>query len=196
MIYEMEALAKTLKQARERKQLSQRELSKRTGVPQSHISKIEKAGVDLRVSSLNTLANALDLELALVPKKAVPAVKSISRGAISSPVVPAGTAKVMTRISNQIDAIGKLDIDRGAYEELQRNFRALKHIQALIPDIMQLNHISQLMKDIDRNAGVGAITNAAREMARVHNNLVDPQSGFPEMEHPRPRYHLDGDDNG
>ncbi|MEM8937654.1 MAG: helix-turn-helix transcriptional regulator, partial [Pseudomonadota bacterium] len=34
-------MAKQVKAAREAKQLSQRELSARTGIPQSHISKIE-----------------------------------------------------------------------------------------------------------------------------------------------------------
>lgn len=79
MITFTESLADTLRQARQKKSLSQRELSERTGVPQSHISKIEKGDVDLRTSSLRTIANALDLEIALVPKKTMPAVKSITR---------------------------------------------------------------------------------------------------------------------
>jgi transcriptional regulator with XRE-family HTH domain len=70
-------IADTLRLARADKALSQRELGERTGVPQSHISKIEKGAVDLRVSSLRAIANALDLEIALVPRIAMPAVKSI-----------------------------------------------------------------------------------------------------------------------
>lgn len=72
-------ISRTIKAAREAKGLSQRALAKMAGVPQSHISKIENAGVDLRISSLTEIARALDLELALVPRKAVPAVKSIVR---------------------------------------------------------------------------------------------------------------------
>ncbi|MCU7373024.1 helix-turn-helix transcriptional regulator [Paucibacter sp. O1-1] len=49
------------------------------GVPQSHISKIESGGVDLRMSSLIALARVLDLELFVAPKKSVPAIKSIIR---------------------------------------------------------------------------------------------------------------------
>jgi len=63
------------------KRLSQAVLAKRTGVPQSHISKIERTGVDLRLSSLAELARALDLELMLVPRKAVPAARSLIRQA-------------------------------------------------------------------------------------------------------------------
>lgn len=68
-----------LRDARMAKGLSQRDLSKLAGVPQSHISKIESNQVDLRLTSLLALAHALDLEVALVPRKAIPAVKLISR---------------------------------------------------------------------------------------------------------------------
>lgn len=79
MAYETQDIAARLKQARETKGLSQRELARRSGVPQSHISKIEANAVDLRVSSLAVLANALDLELTLIPRRAAPAVRSIVR---------------------------------------------------------------------------------------------------------------------
>jgi transcriptional regulator with XRE-family HTH domain len=72
-------IAKALKKAREHKGLSQRALGRKAGVPQSHISKIESGAVDLRLSSLIELARALDLELALVPRRALPAVQSIVR---------------------------------------------------------------------------------------------------------------------
>ena len=49
------------------------------GVPQSHISKIENGAVDLKLSSLVQIARALDLELKLIPRKAIPAVEGIVR---------------------------------------------------------------------------------------------------------------------
>lgn len=79
MSYVTEQILDNLRDARVRKGLSQRELSARSGVPQSHISKIESGGVDLRVSSLIALARVLDLELLVAPKKAVPAIRSIIR---------------------------------------------------------------------------------------------------------------------
>jgi len=51
--------------------------------PRSHISKVEKGAVDLRLSSLIELARALDLEFMLVPRPVVPAVRSIIRSAAS-----------------------------------------------------------------------------------------------------------------
>ena len=79
MSYVTDDIAKALKKARENKGLSQRALSTKAGVPQSHISKIESGAVDLRLSSLIELARALDLELALVPRQTLPAIQSIVR---------------------------------------------------------------------------------------------------------------------
>jgi len=79
MNYATQAIAASLKVARESKGLSQRDLSLLAGIPQAQISRIEAAAVDLRATSLIALAHALDLELALVPRKAMPAVKSITR---------------------------------------------------------------------------------------------------------------------
>ena len=80
MNYLVEQIAENLREARKRKGLSQRELSARSGVPQSHISKIESGNVDLRVSSLIALARVLDMELCIAPKKSVPAIQAIIRG--------------------------------------------------------------------------------------------------------------------
>lgn len=74
-----EEIAEALLKARQAKGLSQRALSQRAGVPQGHISNIERGAVDLRLSSLVAIARALDLELALVPRKSLPAVQSIAR---------------------------------------------------------------------------------------------------------------------
>lgn len=79
MNYSLEQILKDLREARSRKGFSQRELSARSGVPQSHISRIESGDVDLRVSSLIALARVLDLELFVAPKKSVLAIKSIIR---------------------------------------------------------------------------------------------------------------------
>lgn len=85
MRYATEHVAATLKAAREARALSQRALSAKSGVPQSHISKIENGAVDLRVSSLVALARVLGLELLLVPRKSVSAVQAIAAGHTDDP---------------------------------------------------------------------------------------------------------------
>ena len=93
MAYINDQILDALRKARARMGLSQRELSARSGVPQSHISKIEAGGVDLRLSSLIALARVLDLELFLASKKSMPAIKSIIRSSVgdgdSEAVLPA-----------------------------------------------------------------------------------------------------------
>ena len=79
MPYVVEYLVKALKSAREAKKLSQRALGEIAGMPQARISKIENAAVDLQASTLIELARALDLDVMLVPRKYVPAVKGLIR---------------------------------------------------------------------------------------------------------------------
>jgi transcriptional regulator with XRE-family HTH domain len=91
MSYTLEYITDALQIARKGKKLSQRALSAKINVPQSHISKIESGVVDLQTSSLIEIARALDLELMLIPRSLVPTVKSLSRGAVhdGEDVVPA-----------------------------------------------------------------------------------------------------------
>ncbi|MGO9869970.1 MAG: helix-turn-helix domain-containing protein, partial [Rhodomicrobium sp.] len=84
MSYATEEILQTLRTTREGAGLSQRDLSARIGVPQSHISKIESGRTDLRLSSLVELARALDHEVVLVPRKLLPAVEAIVRNAPSA----------------------------------------------------------------------------------------------------------------
>jgi len=84
MIYSTQYIAQQMKETRGNMGLSQRELSARAGVPQSHISKIESGNVDLRLSSLVAISRALELELALVPRKYLSAVNSMVDGAKSA----------------------------------------------------------------------------------------------------------------
>jgi len=86
MSVEVEHIGKAIKQAREAKGLSQRALAKNSGIPQSHISKIETVGVDITLGSLLALTRALDLEPVLVPRKLIPAVRSIIRTSTSTSV--------------------------------------------------------------------------------------------------------------
>lgn len=83
------AIANALKAARAQKGLSQRDLSARLGMPQSHISRIESGAVDLRLSSLIEMARHVDLEVMLVPRKHVIAVEAVARGADTTAPVPA-----------------------------------------------------------------------------------------------------------
>lgn len=82
-------IGKALKKARETKSLSQRELSQKTGIPQSHISKIENGTIDLQISSLIELSRMLDLEPMLVPRELVVNVIGLMRKRKGDEQIPA-----------------------------------------------------------------------------------------------------------
>jgi len=76
---ETEQITQRLRAVRLAKGIRQAQLSRLAGVPQAQISRIEANAVDLRVSSLVGLSHALDLEVALVPRKLMPAIQSLMR---------------------------------------------------------------------------------------------------------------------
>ena len=102
MNYSVEHIAKAIKAARKKKRMSQRALSAKTGVPQSHISRIENGAVDLKTSSLIEFARALDMELMLVPRMLVPTVQGLQRGAFTKSVdAPDSVSEIVHGLNDQ-----------------------------------------------------------------------------------------------
>ena len=74
-----EELRHALKQGREKRGWSQRELASRLGLTQKHISGIESGKVVPRYDTLLELVRILDRDLIMVPRALVPAVQSMIR---------------------------------------------------------------------------------------------------------------------
>ena len=110
MTYQLEEMGNKLKAARTRKGLSQRELAAKTGLLQAQISKIENGASDLRLSSLIALSRALDLELELIPRRALPAVEALVRD-VESFAERRGQAKID---GGPADSLGEEDV--GQYD--------------------------------------------------------------------------------
>ncbi|MDO8864212.1 helix-turn-helix domain-containing protein [Haliea sp. E1-2-M8] len=188
-------IGKRLKQARTAKALSQAALAKLAGVPQSHISKIENTGVDLRLSSLTELARALDLELMLVPRKVVPAARSLIRQAQPTPISLTklalrddlaklekltdsvvrehASSKNAARLKSRIHDLLRVEISPsalGAVRALNEQLEALKKDQ----NIQRMNAV---MQDVDR---------LRNKFAHLHPDATE--------EGPRPAYSLEDDD--
>lgn len=70
-------IANQLASARRAKQISQQALGRKIGVPQSHISKIERGMVDVGLSTLIQMSRVLDMEIMLVARPLVPAVQGM-----------------------------------------------------------------------------------------------------------------------
>ena len=149
MSYSLEEIAGTLKTARQKKQLSQRELSDKVGLPQSHISKIENATVDLKLSSLSELARALELELVLVPKKALPAVQSLIRtsGEPSHLVLTKSSpeGRTIRRLKKSTEELQRLQPNLQALREMQRTADTLNRMQLSDDSLVGLKKVASQM---------------------------------------------------
>ncbi len=76
----MNSILKQLKIARQEKGLKQSEFGSKLGLPQSHISKIERGETDPRLSTVIDMARIVDRELILVPRRLAPAIRSMIEG--------------------------------------------------------------------------------------------------------------------
>jgi len=198
MSYLNDKILKSLKRARKAKGLSQRELSAKSGVPQSHISKIENGAVDLRVSSLVALARTLDLELELIPRKTVPAVQSIVRKTINTDLMNTQrrAQEVMNNYRETINAIsnvGKINLPQNELDKLKIN---IKDIADLIPRInaAQLEAIASSRIAIEEALNSGytdKIKKALGEIGTIRNTLA--HSKLENITQVLPAYSLDNE---
>ena len=198
MSYLNDQILKSLKRARKAKGLSQRELSAKSGVPQSHISKIENGAVDLRVSSLVALARTLDLELELVPRKIVPAVQSIVRKTINTDLM-----NTQRRAQEMIDDyMGTINaaVNMASVNIPQRELDRLKininDISNLMPRInaTQLEAMASTRIAIEEALNSGytdKIKKALGEIGTIRNNLA--HSKLESITQALPAYSLDNE---
>ena len=201
MNYTSEAIVKALRVARESKGLSQRALAAKAGVLQTQISRIENGATDFRLSTLVALARALDLELALVPRKAVSAVQSVVRA--SEPATVSG--RKLTGLRKEIDRFRQTLADlpnstrlTTEYAQLQRQFRDLQNFQL---DKAQLNQLRETAKALqafgDQGRDLQTLRLAVSEFQSIRNSLAHAAANVPRMDTVKPAYSLDEwDDDG
>lgn len=193
MDYVLEEFGTTLKQARERKGLSQRALSAAADVPQAQISKIENGSVDLKLSTLIRLARTLELEPVLAPRKALPAVKSVIRSTASGPAAP--VVNEWSRFLAQAVAKTAGDPGRTDYAQL---VRALRELERLAP-VLDRRHLESFdakrwkswLRKQDDEKETRQLVNELRNLRNraVHESAADAGEQI------RPAYSLDeGDD--
>lgn len=72
-------LTDVIRAARLTRQLSQAALAAKSGLRQRQISDLERGTVDVRVSTIQNVARALDLELMLIPRHLISAVEALQR---------------------------------------------------------------------------------------------------------------------
>jgi transcriptional regulator with XRE-family HTH domain len=128
MSYAADHIVSALRTAREKKGISQRELSAKAGVPQAQISRFENGDVDIRLSSLVSLGRALDLEIELVPRKAVSAVESIVRATTSSEraIQTTRTLNDVAKLVRTLKSVRSPEISSVAMEKVLSQLRMLE----------------------------------------------------------------------
>jgi transcriptional regulator with XRE-family HTH domain len=201
MSYAIEHIGSTLKAAREARGLSQRALSEKAGVPQSHISKIENGAVDLRVSSLVELGRVLDLELMLVPRKATSAVQSIVRTSAESTLAAGDavrqTVKELKRLQDSVASLTQVHPELTELAQLQRQVRELAHFRIPMHDLEAIRNATAAVKVFkDNTANLNAIRDALSGLSTLRNALAHGLGESAESEPVRPAYSLDEDDHG
>lgn len=157
MLYELEDLAKILKQARDAKGMSQRALSHLAGVPQSHLSKVEQGQVDLRLSSLIQIARVLDLEVKLVPKKAIPAVDTVVRSAIQHTLSPATPT---------------------AWEHIAKAQSAIATLERILPNLNEWPRLHTVLRELQHVAFTPETLRQLRTALRPYRKFADTHGDF------------------
>jgi transcriptional regulator with XRE-family HTH domain len=195
--YAGEHVTAALRAARKEKRFSQRELSAKTGVPQSHISKIEQGAVDLQLSSLIELARALGLEIMTVPRKLVPAVQAIVRGEGSTSSRQAPTLQAVKELRHIVDVAERLnfaDKDLRKWRRFRQSVSDLENLRLAEKDIRQIRSLSDRFKTLKNGPqAYEAFLRAALKLQQLRNAII--ASGPASLAAVRPAYTLDeGDD--
>ncbi len=195
MKYETQDIADRLREAREAKQLSQRELSRLAGIPQAQISRIEANTVDLRLSSLVAIASALDLEIALVPRKAVPAIKSITRQTTERMVIqPPSIGKEMQRLQKAIRSIQIGAPTLPQLEEVRKTFASIQRLQIEPRFLDNLRSVRNAIERARTAEHWKGMTDAAQNMKALRNQIAHFEPTTEKRGASRPAYSLDEED--
>ncbi|KSV75934.1 hypothetical protein N185_15930 [Sinorhizobium sp. GW3] len=185
----------SLREARIARGLSQTELSKLAGVPQAQISRIEAKAVDLRLSSLMAIAHALDMEVTIAPRKALPAIRSIARQASARTLPLQTVGKELQNLQETIRALQVANPEAPYLDDLKKTYAG---IQSLKIDVHYLKYLRAIRKTLEQaNASEepwGAVIEAMRDMQTLRTRIVHAPKPEP-SDLPRPAYTLDGDDD-
>ena len=163
-------------------------------MPQSHISKIENSGVDLRISSLTAIARALELELTLVPRKALPAVKSVARNVTQSTTSNPKVQLEFDRLASVIKTASAA-VQSPALANIQRHLRELKLAQPQTIDPEILKNLRRAFEHVEKSDSLAAAENAAKQLRSLRNQLAHSVPDKQRIETPRPAYRLEDDDD-
>lgn len=161
-------VAHQIKEAREAKGLSQRALSKKVGIPQGHLSRIESGAVNLQLSSLIELARVLELELMLVPKKAQKATDVIVKETNRT-----NNFQMALRMVAKLERVTEFDSDSQVLETLKKAENVIENLNndhsAQMKIAEAVKHLPSINDIISKNP---AIFKKMQELTDIRNRLA------------------------
>ena len=199
MTYAGDHIIAALKAAREERGLSQRELSAKAGVPQSHISKIEQGAVDLQLSSLIELARVLDLEIMSVPRRLVPAVQAIVRGETASSRQGETASRTVNELKRMEDTAQRLHFavkDSEKWRRFQQTINDLANFPLSGKDTQQIRAIAETLRKLKEGPkAYEEFLQTALKLQRLRDAIAHRPSELTALPAVRPAYSLDEADD-
>lgn len=174
--------------------MSQRELSVRSGLTQSHISQIERGVMEPGLSSLVDVARALDLELVLAPKTMMPAIRNIVEStSASGDILTSDQRKLVARLDRWMAQHRKAFGFITEADTFRDSLALLRHTPLSVEELDSLrdaeHRLSRWETDPPSRQDLKDIARTVRQLrnAAVHRNRNDSA--------PRSAYALDEEDD-
>ena len=192
MSYSNQSIIAALKSARENCGLSQRDLSAKAGIPQSHISRIEGGGADIRLSSLIELARALELELVLVPRRLAPAVEGILHTAAQLQLPPPSNEyKALARAAKALGKIARRQPKTETVGRLRQILRELAHFRLSSSDLVIMDKAADSLAAIaDGKDGGVSLAETRKTLQGLRSRMIQAAPASPQ-----PAYSIEGEDD-
>ena len=167
----LNTLAAQLKAARQEKGLSQRALAERVGVPQAHVSRIEQGLVNPTVTTLDQFAEALGLEVRLLPRGLV---ATVLDQLAADPALRAAMDEACDGLAFAAQRHGETSV----VSQMRRQLRDLLHVRGEL-EPMLLKAIGLLLRassaatetETERTAAVEYLSDAAARLAALLQDL-------------------------
>jgi transcriptional regulator with XRE-family HTH domain len=193
MAYQSESLIAQAREIREASGVSQRALSERAGLTQSHISQIESGKMEPGLSSFIDMTRALDLELMLVPKKLVPGVLGLVKAQATPDMhIHAGQPNDK-RFARAKRLVKKMKHLYGSSADLDRIEDALRFLRRVNLSEQEMQLVRELIARLERyqasEQAAPIVRDIAQNLQRLRNSVAHAAPS-----EPRPAYSLDGGD--
>jgi transcriptional regulator with XRE-family HTH domain len=190
MSYQSENLIAQTRDVREASGVSQRALSERAGLTQSHISQIESGKMEPGLSSFIDMTRALDLELMLVPKRLVPAVLSLVKAQATPDMhIHAGQPNDK-RFARADRLVKKMKQLYGSSADLDRIEETLRFLRRVSLGDQEMQVVRDLIARLERyqasDQAAPIVRDIAQNLQRLRNSIAHGRST-----EPRPAYSLD-----